>query len=83
VHGRRGLLPRRAVASQDPEQPPQLDHRFLARGADARGRPHQLLVARSIAPAEVGRLALRSGVELHELTPQRASREHVFLELTN
>ncbi len=40
------------------------------------------LVVHAEAPA-VGRIALREGVELHELTPERADLEQVFLTLTS
>ena len=36
-----------------------------------------------IAPQDVGAISLRIGALLHELTPQNAALEDVFLELTN
>jgi ABC-2 type transport system ATP-binding protein len=41
------------------------------------------LTVAGVDAATVGRLALANGVELHELTPQRADLEGVFLELTS
>jgi ABC-2 type transport system ATP-binding protein len=35
-----------------------------------------------LSSAEIGELALRSRLVLHELTPQRASLEDTFVELT-
>lgn len=46
------------------------------------GEPDQLLV-RAIDAPTVGRVALREGIELHELAPKSASLEDAFLELTN
>lgn len=46
------------------------------------GEPGLLLVER-VAPADIGRLALAAGVELHELTPVQSDLEDLFLALTN
>ncbi|WP_369275950.1 ATP-binding cassette domain-containing protein [Streptomyces sp. R11] len=41
------------------------------------------LLVRGVANEEIGRLALRSGIALYELTPRRASMEDAFLRLTS
>ncbi|HWG98873.1 MAG TPA: ABC transporter ATP-binding protein [Pilimelia sp.] len=44
--------------------------------------PDGALTVAGLEAAEVGRVALAAGVELHELTPERPDLERVFLELT-
>lgn len=42
----------------------------------------QTLELQDLAAPEIGRVALASGVELHELTPRAGDLEQVFFELT-
>jgi ABC-2 type transport system ATP-binding protein len=41
-----------------------------------------LLEVSDVAAADIARVALAAGIEVHELTPQRTDLEHVFLNLT-
>ena len=53
-----------------------------AGGLAAHQSDGSLLVTR-IDAAAIGGVALRAGIALHELTPQTASLEEVFMELTS
>lgn len=64
---------------------PQLDHLvgiLRAEGADAVAADGGAADVRGMSAAEVGELAARHGVVLHELSPQAGSLEDAFLELT-
>jgi ABC-2 type transport system ATP-binding protein len=50
--------------------------------ASARRMGPDLIEVIGTAPAEIGRIALAAGAELHELTPRRTDLEQVFLSLT-
>lgn len=52
-------------------------------GAVATYLDETTLQIRDLAPAGIGEIASKIGAVLHELTPQRAALEDVFLELTN
>jgi ABC-2 type transport system ATP-binding protein len=54
-----------------------------ARGADTTLENDGSLSVRGIDEAAIGELAARQGLVLHELAPQTASLEEVFMELTN
>jgi ABC-2 type transport system ATP-binding protein len=55
---------------------------LAAAGASMAPGPDGLLNVTGLTVAEVGDLALAHGIALHELTPQRASLEEAFMELT-
>ena len=54
-----------------------------ARGADTTLEDDGSLSVRGLDEAAIGELAARQGLVLHELAPQTASLEEVFMELTN
>ncbi|HSK24568.1 MAG TPA: ATP-binding cassette domain-containing protein [Egicoccus sp.] len=56
---------------------------LVAAGADVMSAADGLLHVRALDAPAIGRLALSEGLELHELTPQRATLEDAFLELTS
>ena len=51
--------------------------------ATVRRGPDDVLHVSDRSAAEIGELALRAGVALHELTPETASLEDVFFALTD
>ena len=61
----------------------QLTTALVAAGAQVWSNGDGLLHVDTLAASEIGRLALVEQVELHELTPQRATLEDAFLELTS
>ncbi len=71
-----------AVVVRTP-QPDRLATALAAAGAEVAPDGDGLLLIRSMDAPAIGRIALRAGVELHELTPRSASLEDAFLELTN
>ena len=54
-----------------------------SRGADTVLEDDGSLSVRGVDEAAIGELAARQGLVLHELAPQTASLEEVFMELTN
>jgi ABC-2 type transport system ATP-binding protein len=54
-----------------------------SRGADTTLEDDGSLSVRGIDEAAIGKIAARQGLELHELAPQTASLEEIFMELTN
>jgi ABC-2 type transport system ATP-binding protein len=65
---------------------PQVDELATAlagAGADVSQDGDGRLFARAIEARDIGRIALAARIELHELTPQRATLEDAFLELTS
>jgi ABC-2 type transport system ATP-binding protein len=54
-----------------------------SRGADTAVEDDGSLSVRGIDEAVIGEIAARQGLVLHELAPQAASLEEVFMELTN
>jgi ABC-2 type transport system ATP-binding protein len=54
-----------------------------ARGADMALEDDGSLTVRGIGAATIGEIAARQGLVLHELAPQTASLEEVFMELTS
>jgi ABC-2 type transport system ATP-binding protein len=61
----------------------ELSAALTASGAQVTSDGHGQLLVRSIDAPTVGRVALREGIELHELAARSASLEDAFLELTN
>jgi ABC-2 type transport system ATP-binding protein len=51
-------------------------------GVTVQPRPDQGLEVRGLSGAQIGAIALRAQIVLHELTPQRASLEQAFMSLT-
>ncbi|QBI56218.1 ABC transporter ATP-binding protein [Streptomonospora litoralis] len=56
--------------------------RLTAAGATVREGPDSALVVSGMTSGEIGRLAAYDGIVLTELTPQRASLEDTFMEMT-
>ncbi|RAY14029.1 ABC transporter ATP-binding protein [Actinomadura craniellae] len=54
----------------------------LPQGARVVGEPPGALVLSGVTAQQVGDAALAAGVAVHELTPQRASLEQAYMELT-
>jgi ABC-2 type transport system ATP-binding protein len=52
------------------------------RGADAEPEGDGAVSVTGLPIAEVGEIALAAGIALHELSPQQASLEEAFMELT-
>jgi ABC-2 type transport system ATP-binding protein len=51
-------------------------------GVSVTARPSEGLEVRGLSGAEIGAIALREQISVHELTPQRASLEQAFMSLT-
>jgi ABC-2 type transport system ATP-binding protein len=60
----------------------ELAARLREAGAAVVQAPDGALTVRGMAAAAIGDLAASAGLALHELTPQRASLEEVFMEMT-
>jgi ABC-2 type transport system ATP-binding protein len=63
--------------------PGALTLRLATAGATVREGPDSALVVTGMTAEEVGRLAAYHGLALSELTPQTASLEDAFMELTS
>ena len=63
-------------------RPDQLRDVLLARGAQVQTSNENVLTVSGITSDEVGELAFSVGITIFELTPQRASLEEVFMDLT-
>ncbi|WP_045745799.1 ABC transporter ATP-binding protein [Actinoplanes rectilineatus] len=63
-------------------QPAELTAALAALNAGVQPESDGSLMVTGVEPAQVGNAAFRAGVELHELTGERADLEKVFLELT-
>lgn len=61
---------------------PGFAHRLTAAGATVRDGLESSLVVSGLTSGEIGKLAAYHGAALSELTPQRASLEDAFMELT-
>ena len=72
----------RAVLVRSP-QPDVLATALRAAGAVVDPGSDGELLVRSVDTPTIARVALREGVEVHELTPRSASLEEAFLELTD
>jgi ABC-2 type transport system ATP-binding protein len=64
------------------EDPARLRAALVATGASVTDEPDGTLLVSGLEPAQVGRIAHDADAVLHELTPQRASLEQAFMELT-
>jgi ABC-2 type transport system ATP-binding protein len=64
------------------ENPGALSLRLSAAGATVREGLESALVVSGMSAADIGKLAAYHGLVLSELTPQRASLEDAFMELT-
>ena len=62
--------------------PGALARRLVTAGATVRDGLEASLVVSGMTGEEIGKLAAYHGVVLSELTPQRASLEDAFMELT-
>src|SRR5262249_54076590 len=60
----------------------ELRDRLVAAGAAVTSAEPGLLRVTGLAVERIGDLALRHGLPVHELTPQRASLEQAYMELT-
>ncbi len=69
------------VAVRTPE-PERLAQVLRSAGATIGDDGSGLLAVTGLEAADIGREALRAGIELHELTPRRESLEDVFVALT-
>jgi ABC-2 type transport system ATP-binding protein len=63
-------------------EPDSLVRRLAEAGAVVRDGLESSLIVSGLSSAEIGKLAAYHGVALSELTPQRASLEDAFMELT-
>ena len=61
---------------------PELRTLLEARDATVTAQPDGSLQVIGLTGAQIGDLAVEAGLAVHELTPQRASLESVFIELT-
>jgi ABC-2 type transport system ATP-binding protein len=63
-------------------QPDELARRLRGDGVTVTPRADGGLEVRGLSGAEIGAIALRAQIVVHELTPQRASLEQAFMSLT-
>ena len=61
---------------------PALQQLLQAKGAAVTADGDGALVVTSMMAAEIGEIAAANRIVLHELSPQRASLEEAFIELT-
>ena len=64
-------------------EPQKLLGQLQVAGPAVQTEPDGALLVTGVPAAAIGRAALAAGVELHELSPQRADLERIFLELTS
>jgi len=76
-----GRAGNREVLVRTPD-PAGLSNALVPRGAQVLPQPDGGLLVRGIDAPTIGQAAYDSGVVLHELTPQQASLEEAFMELT-
>ena len=76
-----GQAKSRPVLVRTPD-PVALKPVLVGHGADVAEEPDGGLLVRGMEAAEIGQAAHDSSVVLHELTPQQASLEEAFMELT-
>ncbi|NNN00822.1 MAG: ABC transporter ATP-binding protein [Acidimicrobiaceae bacterium] len=62
--------------------PTLLQQVLLSHGAQVQATNESMLTVSGLSSDEVGKIAFASGLTLYELTPQRASLEEVFMDLT-
>ena len=63
-------------------KPAELAAALTAQQATVTTLPDEALMVTGLDPARVGHIAFTAGIELHELTGERADLEQVFLQLT-
>lgn len=63
--------------------PDRLADALAARGSRIEKQPDGALLVHDADAAAIGHAAFASGVELHELTPQKSDLEQIFLQLTS
>jgi ABC-2 type transport system ATP-binding protein len=73
---------RNAMVLVHTDQPDELARALRRDGVTVQARPDKGLQVRGLSGAEIGAIALRAQIILHELTPQRASLEQAFMSLT-
>ncbi len=61
----------------------ELTVRLHTAGAEVRPLPEDAIEVTGLDAAAIGELATANGIVLHELTPQKASLEEAFMELTS
>jgi ABC-2 type transport system ATP-binding protein len=94
IIGRGRFLAQRPIAEITAQSParfvrvrsPQLElvrSALDSRGAETTSQDDGSLTVRGLDGAAIGEIAARQGLVLHELAPQTASLEEVFMELTN
>jgi ABC-2 type transport system ATP-binding protein len=71
-----------AVLVRSPD-PGRLTGLLVAAGASVVTRDDGGLLVTRARPADIGDMAHSAGIPLHELSPQQASLEDVFMELTS
>ncbi|HET6907958.1 MAG TPA: ATP-binding cassette domain-containing protein [Mycobacteriales bacterium] len=71
----------RSVLVVTPE-PDRLTQVTRGEGAHCEAKGHHTLLVTGLTSARIGELAQQAGLTLHELSPQRASLEQAFVELT-
>ena len=64
------------------EEAPRLRELLAADGVSVTSTERDLLTVSGLSSAEIGKVAAEAGVALIELTPQQASLEEAFMELT-
>jgi ABC-2 type transport system ATP-binding protein len=72
----------RSVRVSSPRADDLADH-LRAEGAKVRSLPESALEVAGLDAAAIGEIAAANAIVLHELTPQKASLEEAFMELTS
>jgi ABC-2 type transport system ATP-binding protein len=76
-----GQFSQRVVLVRTP-QPEELTRAVAGLGGEVTARPDGALMVSGAEAPKIGEAAARDGIVLHELSPQRASLEEAFMELT-
>jgi ABC-2 type transport system ATP-binding protein len=77
-----GHASRDALVLVHADRPDELARALWRDGVTVQPRSDGGLEVRGLTGAEIGAIALREQIILHELTPQRASLEQAFMSLT-
>jgi ABC-2 type transport system ATP-binding protein len=72
----------RSVVRVRTEEAPQLRALLTADGVSVTSTERDLITVTGLSSAEIGKVAAQAGIALIELTPQQASLEEAFMELT-
>jgi ABC-2 type transport system ATP-binding protein len=72
----------RSVVRVRTEEAPRLHELLAADGVSVTSSERDLLTVTGLSSAEIGKVAAQAGIALIELTPQQASLEETFMELT-